>query len=595
MLLKYCLFSATSYAEKLIRQGLLILFFTFIVMPTAFADKETLVEHKIKIDFESSGLKLSEPLTGLVIPLRLHSGNFDFFDVRDDGKDLSVFSQNGHDEIPIHIERWDPLNELGLLWIKIPTLSSKDPQLTLDLQADRLKTDIQGEAEKINAKSAIYDEHHVAVLSFDGSGQHDTSIYHNDISDIPKLDQAGILGNAAALQEAPIVLPHADVLQLKNDGALTLFVWIKLSDISRPAIIYEQRAKDQGLRVEIKDGQLHVHIEAHGLPIDIVGGQIQAQTWHHLGVSIGSGRAVLYVDGQSVAQAKASLPDVNSEVRLGTGLVGLIDQVELSDEVRSSDWVHATVLAQKPDSRLITVLTDEDASSEGHNYFSILISNLTTDAWIVIALLMLMLIIAIFVMLNRVYLVKRVTRANADFLDWFQSALDGQKLAELKPKDVRELADSTLMKLYQVGFRELSRRNSGKTTKSGLRMVLSPQSIVAIRAFVDSEKTRQTHRLNARMVLLSIAISGGPFIGLLGTVMGVMITFAAIAAAGDVNINAIAPGIAAALLATVAGLSVAIPSLFAYNWLSSRIQNLVDEMDMFVDEFIPCIAEIYTI
>ena len=69
------------------------------------------------------------------------------------------------------------------------------------------------------------------------------------------------------------------------------------------------------------------------------------------------------------------------------------------------------------------------------------------------------------------------------------------------------------------------------------------------------------------MVLLTIAISGGPFLGLLGTVVGVMITFAAIAAAGDVNINAIAPGISAALLATVAGLAVAIPALFGYNYL----------------------------
>src|SRR3546814_7192320 len=74
------------------------------------------------------------------------------------------------------------------------------------------------------------------------------------------------------------------------------------------------------------------------------------------------------------------------------------------------------------------------------------------------------------------------------------------------------------------------------------------------------------------MVLLTIAISGGPFIGLLGTVLGVMITFASVAVAGEVNINAIAPGIAAALLATVAGLAVAIPALFGYNYLLSRVE-----------------------
>ena len=90
---------------------------------------------------------------------------------------------------------------------------------------------------------------------------------------------------------------------------------------------------------------------------------------------------------------------------------------------------------------------------------------------------------------------------------------------------------------------------------------------------LDADLVRENHTMNARMVLLTIAISGGPFLGLLGTVVGVMITFAAIAAAGDVNVNAIAPGIAAALLATVAGLGVAIPALFGYNYLVPAIKS----------------------
>ena len=102
---------------------------------------------------------------------------------------------------------------------------------------------------------------------------------------------------------------------------------------------------------------------------------------------------------------------------------------------------------------------------------------------------------------------------------------------------------------------------------------------------------RENQRLSERMVLLTIAISGGPFRGLLGTVVGVMITFASIAAAGDVNVNAIAPGIAAALVATVAGLGVAIPSLFGYNYLASRIKNLSADMQIFVDEFVTRAAE----
>jgi biopolymer transport protein ExbB len=96
------------------------------------------------------------------------------------------------------------------------------------------------------------------------------------------------------------------------------------------------------------------------------------------------------------------------------------------------------------------------------------------------------------------------------------------------------------------------------------------------------------------MVLLTIAISGGPFLGLLGTVVGVMITFAAIAAAGDVNVNSIAPGIAAALVATVAGLAVAIPALFGYNYLVAKVKDIVSEMHGFTDELITRMAETYS-
>ena len=73
-----------------------------------------------------------------------------------------------------------------------------------------------------------------------------------------------------------------------------------------------------------------------------------------------------------------------------------------------------------------------------------------------------------------------------------------------------------------------------------------------------------------------------------------LITFAAIAASGDVNVNSIAPGIAAALVATVAGLGVAIPSLFAYNWLNIKIKNTNASMQVFIDEFVARIAEQYS-
>ena len=148
-----------------------------------------------------------------------------------------------------------------------------------------------------------------------------------------------------------------------------------------------------------------------------------------------------------------------------------------------------------------------------------------------------------------------------------------------------------LFRIYHIGSGELQSRMAADRT--GKSKGLSARSIQAIRATLDGGLVRETQKLNSLMVLLTIAISGGPFLGLLGTVIGVMITFAAIAAQGDVNVNAIAPGIAAALAATVAGLVVAIPSLFGYNYLLSRVKDTTSDMHVFIDEFVTRMAEFH--
>ena len=132
-----------------------------------------------------------------------------------------------------------------------------------------------------------------------------------------------------------------------------------------------------------------------------------------------------------------------------------------------------------------------------------------------------------------------------------------------------------------------------KDKQQGASKALSARSVQAIRATLDGGLIRETQKLNSLIVLLTIAISGGPFLGLLGTVVGVMITFAAIAQQGEVNVNAIAPGISAALAATVAGLAVAIPALFGYNYLLSRIKDATSDMHVFIDEFVTKMAEYY--
>jgi biopolymer transport protein ExbB len=195
-------------------------------------------------------------------------------------------------------------------------------------------------------------------------------------------------------------------------------------------------------------------------------------------------------------------------------------------------------------------------------------------------------------MFNRGVVVTRTRGANKKFRRTLRDVMreDRGALLPSVPKDrTKSLGASSLLAIYETGCREVNERlHGGRTLPDG---TIAPQSLAAIRSSMDSQMVREIDRLNNLMVLLTIAIAGGPFIGLLGTVVGVMITFAAIAAAGDVNVNAIAPGIAAALLATVAGLAVAIPSLFGYNYLQVRIKGIISEMTVFVDEIVTRIAE----
>jgi biopolymer transport protein ExbB/TolQ len=86
------------------------------------------------------------------------------------------------------------------------------------------------------------------------------------------------------------------------------------------------------------------------------------------------------------------------------------------------------------------------------------------------------------------------------------------------------------------------------------------------------------------MNVLTMAVSGAPFLGLLGTVWGVMDAFGGIAASGSANLAAMAPGVSGALITTVTGLLVAIPAMFGYNFLVTSIRGIIVEMDNFAAE-----------
>jgi flagellar motor component MotA len=122
---------------------------------------------------------------------------------------------------------------------------------------------------------------------------------------------------------------------------------------------------------------------------------------------------------------------------------------------------------------------------------------------------------------------------------------------------------------------------------------VSNASFESVKVALERAVSTQAISLEKGMIVLTTAVAGGPFIGLLGTVWGVMETFSGIAIKQAASLAAMAPGVAGALIATVVGLFVAIPAMFAYNYMVTMIRNITQELDNFVTEFATAIEHTY--
>jgi biopolymer transport protein ExbB/TolQ len=142
-----------------------------------------------------------------------------------------------------------------------------------------------------------------------------------------------------------------------------------------------------------------------------------------------------------------------------------------------------------------------------------------------------------------------------------------------------------LFMVYQAGSLELDARLKN-ADGNGRKRYVSLKGMEHVKRSMENAVAQESLKLESGLILLAIAVSGAPFLGLLGTVWGVMSTFGHIAQQGVATMAAMAPGVSAALITTVAGLLVAIPSMFAYNWLVHTLRVLTVELDNFAQELV---------
>ena len=178
------------------------------------------------------------------------------------------------------------------------------------------------------------------------------------------------------------------------------------------------------------------------------------------------------------------------------------------------------------------------------------------------------------IIVDKTLLYRRTKRALDAFEEVFWS---GRSLDEL----YRTLADrpaTGLGALFVAAMREWKRSFEG----NGRSVASLGQRIDKV---LDVTIQREVERLDSKLLVLASIGSAGPYIGLFGTVWGIMASFTAIAASKNTSLAVVAPGIAEALFATAIGLFAAIPAVLAYNKLQSEVSKIQSRLESFADEF----------
>lgn len=578
--------------QRLILSLLICLGFTLPATAHAWWQDDWHYRKQITVDTTAQGAAINQALGRTALLVRLHTGNFTFDGVKDDGADLRFVSADDKTVFNHQIESFDPLMGMALIWVDVPKVEGGQRQDLWMYYGNQ-------KAPATSNGQLAFDPNYTALYHFDGANgtpARDTTAYANTSVNATGASIDGVIGRALQFGGQPLLLPASPSLQHSAGGAFTFSAWLRLDQASGEQIVLARRDGPHSLLLGLNQGTPFVEVDGQR----VVSTQpLNPGQWQHLAFTAEGEKIALYVNGRETASLAVALPAFNSQLAIGGDLpdagsthlpfAGAIDELRLSKVARPATLLLADASAQGAESKLVAYGVDEEQSGFGFGSLGFLLNAVPVDAWVIILVLVAMMFQSWVIMLRKNRQVSRVSGANEIFREHF--AQIGTRL-EMYADDAplgQRLQHSSLWRLYLVAVKEIrTRRAQGADTSS-----VSAATIEAIRCSMDGVRTRENQALSSKLSTLSNAIAGGPYIGLLGTVLGIMVVFLGTAMAGDVNINAIAPGMAAALLATAMGLFVAIPALFGYNRLITRNKEVSADMRVFVDEFITRLAEMH--
>lgn len=224
-----------------------------------------------------------------------------------------------------------------------------------------------------------------------------------------------------------------------------------------------------------------------------------------------------------------------------------------------------------------------------------LIKDSSLISQIVLAILVIFSVVSWGIILYKLWTFNRVGAQSARFLEIFRRST---KFSEVQAV-CQSLGESPLVGIFLAGYAELNLQlrqapaaANPATTTPAARPVL--KSLVSVDRALMRASNVETNKLEKHITFLATTAAVTPFIGLFGTVIGIVSAFQRIGLLGSTGLDVVAPGIADALIATAAGLAAAIPAVYFYNLLTQRVKGLASEMDDFSLEFLNIVERNFT-
>jgi biopolymer transport protein ExbB/TolQ len=225
------------------------------------------------------------------------------------------------------------------------------------------------------------------------------------------------------------------------------------------------------------------------------------------------------------------------------------------------------------------------AEAAGHSEVSLidLVRQLNAVEIGVMIILGLCAVYAVALLFEKIYVMRKASKQTKDFLASFRKANSVEEAEAI----VRKLPNSGIKSMFDAGMAEVRRtQDLGLYTMRDAR----DHTMQRVQSAMATRQNEHLEDLGSSMTFLASIGANAPFIGLFGTVWGIMVAFVGIAKTQTTSLAVVAPGIAGALLATAAGLAAAIPAVLIYNFAAKQISKQANKMDDFASEFIALVS-----